>query len=137
MNARAIRRATWFAVFLGAGAAWPDSARAQTRGEEECVVPRESSGLIRGDRVPAGCVMIERPAREPAPRPAIVSGHTVVLVPVLVRSTLFLPDPPFVGVPPGPAAVTGADSLPRVRSGPFGPIERPFGPVTQPFRPAP
>ncbi|MGH7545525.1 MAG: hypothetical protein ACREKI_05010 [Gemmatimonadota bacterium] len=135
MSPRPILFAASIAGFLGVGVAVPDFARAQTRGGEDCVVPREAGGLIRGDRVPTGCVMIERPAREAPSRPAIVSGHIVVLVPVLVRSTLFLSDPPFVGVPLGPGAVTGADSLPRVRSGAFGPIERPFGPVTQPFRP--
>ena len=135
MKTRPIRFVASLAVFLGAGVAVPDAARSQTRGGGDCVLPRETNGLIRGDRVPTGCVMIERPAREAPSRPAIASGHTIVLVPVLVRSSLFLSDPPFIGVPPGPGAVTGADSLPRVRSGAFGPIERPFGPVTQPFRP--
>lgn len=118
-------------------AAFVGPALAQTPAGDACEVPREASGLIRGDRVPTGCVMTERRAA-PAPdvEPAVVFGHTVVLVPVLVGSgKLFLSDPPFIGVPPGPGAAADAEDLPRVRPGAFGPILHPFGPVTQPFRP--
>lgn len=127
-------------VPAGAGAAWGQSpVVAPPAGE--CVLRLGPNGVIRGDQVPAGCVITSTtsrraPDRDGAPAGAIFVGTSVVFVPVRVGGPrLFLPDPPFVGVPPGPGAAAGADSLPAVRPGSFGPIERPFGPVTQPFRP--
>lgn len=116
------------------------TARAQSRSAPggECVLRRGPNGMIRGDRVPSGCVLRpegrERVGDEEGAS-GIFVGTAVVFVPVLVSPHIFLPDPPFVGVPPGPGAVGAAEGLPRIRSRPFGPLERPFGPVTQPFRP--
>lgn len=127
------------AVAIAVGGA-PATALGQTpeRAADRCVVTPAPNGLIRGDQIPSGCVITSgasAPAPEPVPAGGIFVGTSVVFVPVIVGSRVFLPDPPFIGVPPAPGAAAGAEGLPRVQSGAFGPILRPFGPVTQPFRP--
>jgi hypothetical protein len=147
------------AIAIAAALLLPAGAAAQGRPvsgpEQSCALPRDPDGVIRGDRVPTGCV-IRSDGRERREPPGLVAG-TVLVIPVLVPNVVapgFLqlpPDPPFVGAPPGPGAVRDAGDLPRVRPGPFGPLfrpfgphpvggpvdptGRPFGPVTQPFRP--
>ncbi len=132
----------WALGALGTAlAAGPGAASAQAPGPAagECVIQPAPNGVIRGDRVPTGCVIVvreARPEREERVADGIFVGHAVVFLPVIVAPPLFLPsDPPFVGVPPGPGAVTGAEGLPRVRASPFGPIDRPFGPVVRPMGP--
>lgn len=134
------------AALVLAALAAPAAALGQApeRRATDCVVTLDANGVIRGDRVPTGCVITSgpvpaapapAPAPEPEPAGGIFVGTSVVFVPVVVGSRVFLPDPPFIGVPPGPGAAAGAEGFPQVESGAFGPILRPFGPTTQPFRP--
>ncbi|UCC73763.1 MAG: hypothetical protein JSV86_04160 [Gemmatimonadota bacterium] len=76
------------------------------RGQRDCVVRKEPNGLIRGDRIPKGCVLIQEedlPRQERRPAPTV--GQTVG------------------GRHFGPS------------QGHFGPLERHFGPSQRHFGP--
>jgi len=106
------------------------AAVAQQPEEDRCTVRKERSGLIRGDRVPAGCVL-QNPASQTAPeqddRPFIVCEETYFHTPLpkksvlancvsLSRGRMLIPT-----VPPS--------------DGKLGPVEREFGPVQRHFGP--
>ncbi|MBI4512546.1 MAG: hypothetical protein HY702_00410 [Gemmatimonadetes bacterium] len=103
---------------------------------DECELRPGPRGLIRGDRVPSGCVLVVQHAEKPE---APIAASSVVLVPAFFVSRVVLLDKPLTDFPRAPAGTDAAasdDNLPRARTDqPFGPITRPFGPVLQPFRP--
>lgn len=112
------------AALLGAA---PLAARAVQRDDDACALRPGARGLIRGDRVPSGCVLVLPEEREVERG---VEASSVVLVPAFFLPRIVLLDP-------GLAAPTAtgvdvpelAESLPRAR------LDQPFGPVLQPFRP--
>lgn len=97
---------------------------------ERCVVRKEPSGLIRGDRIPSGCLLrseSSRPAGETEEGPLLVCEETFFYTPNPKRSVLAN----CVNLSGGRLVI------PRVgpSAGKFGPLDRPFGPIARPFGP--
>jgi hypothetical protein len=115
----------------------PALASAQEPEANPCVVRKEPSGLIRGDRVPAGCVLQSEetpPGDERSDWPVIVCEETFFHTPLpkksvltncvaLSRGRMLIPT-----VPPSDGKL---GSLERH----FGPVERHLGPVERHFGP--
>ncbi len=104
------------------------SAPAQAQDEErsDCRLRKDASGMIRGDRVPRGCVLRSQPERKssrgvivfPTHPGLVVSGDAILIVGVPARG----------GVRRVP--LEGAR-----RRGSFGPLFRKFGPLERKFGP--
>lgn len=108
----------------------PASANAQEAEADSCVVRKEPSGLIRGDRVPAGCVLRNEespPNEQRSDWPAIVCEETIFHTPLPKRSVLAN----------CVALSRGGMLIPTVppSDGKLGPVERHFGPVERHFGP--
>lgn len=120
------------------------TAVAQQAEADRCVVRKESSGLIRGDRVPAGCVLRNEAAAtapEPGDRPFIVCEEAIFHTPLPKRSVLtncVLLSRGRMLIPTVPPSDGKLGSVER-ELGPvqrhFGPLERHFGPLQRPFGP--
>lgn len=108
----------------------PTMANAQEPEADPCAVPKEPSGLIRGDRVPTGCVLKKEespPAGERRDWPAIVCEETIFHTPLPKKSVLAN----------CVALSRGGMLIPTVppSNGKLGPVERHFGPVERHFGP--
>lgn len=108
----------------------PVMASAQEPEADPCVVPKEPSGLIRGDRVPAGCVLKKEespPSDERDDWPAIVCEETIFHTPLPKKSVLAN----------CVALSRGGMLIPTVppANGKLGPVQRHFGPVERHFGP--
>ena len=100
--------------------------------QRDCTVRKEPNGLIRGDRVPSGCVLQSEDRRDEAParKPYISCDETIFRTPNPKRSVLTncvrLSRGRMI-IPYG--AVASADE------GAFGPLERHFEPLDRHFGP--
>ncbi len=114
------------------------NAAAQTPATGECVTPKGPGGLIRGDRIPSGCVLVDDAAASAKERLG-VDRQVEIGVPIF-----FAPGPVFLiiaddflaGLRPLPRPVSRARLRPRRRAGNFGPLFRKFGPIERHFGPA-
>jgi hypothetical protein len=124
--------------------------------EEGCRLPKEESGLIRGDRVPSGCLLLADQAADsssPTYQPFLISEETIFFTPNakvvvlengfrLSRGRLVVP---VVSAEPTSSIDFGSGSGRRGFSPlqrPMGPLQRHFGPLERDFgrpaaRPAP
>ncbi len=113
------------------------TAAAQEAETDRCVVRKEPSGLIRGDRVPAGCVLQHeepQPAEEPSDRPFIVCEETIFHTPLPKKSVLtncVLLSRGRMLIPTVPSSDGKLGPVERE----LGPVERHFGPVERNFGP--
>ena len=152
MATRYFRWIVFSLVLLAGSLTFSGSVFAQ-QAERDCKVRKEPSGLIRGDRVPSGCVL----ETEPMPRPKITptpyiscdprkfytpNPKTSVLANCarLSRGRMIIPTVPVVPPPKGGLSFSrGFGSL----EGSFGRTQRNFGPIQRNFgsrpavRPAP
>ena len=104
-------------------------------GERGCTLEKEPGGLIRGDRVPRGCVLRSEP--EAAERAAeMIAGGIVVFPGVPI---FFTPHPTFVVLDNlflrRARVKPGAPTPIPLRTGHFGPLFRHFGPLERHFGP--
>jgi len=107
----------------------------QTAAQESarhCAVPKEQSGMVRGDRVPSGCLLSDDPAPRPAAARLFVSCEAVIAYTpnyrrLLLENCLRLSDGRLVI----PLAAFGAGRDGRG----FSPIDRQFEPLLRPFEP--
>jgi hypothetical protein len=132
------------AAVLGLGllSSLVQTAVTQQAEKDRCVVRKETSGLIRGDRVPAGCVLQHeeaQPAREDSDRPFIVCEETIFHTPLpkksvltncvlLSRGRMLIPT-----VPPSDGKLGPVEREFGSVERHFGPVERHFGPVQRDF----
>jgi hypothetical protein len=120
------------------------AAVAQQAEQDACVVRKERSGLIRGDRIPAGCVL-QNEARKTAPaqddRPFIVCEETIFHTPLpkksvltncvlLSRGRMLIPT-----VPPSDGKLGPVEREMGPVQRHFGPLDRHFGPTQRHFGP--
>jgi len=113
----------------------------QQQGARRCNLPREENGLIRGDRVPAGCVLTEDDGTHPdghsAPRPYVVSEGTVFFTPapnvIMLSNGALLSDGKLIVPRTGPRRSGPIDA--PATAGRFGPLQRHFGPLERHFGP--
>ena len=118
------------------------TAVAQQAEGDPCVVRKEPSGLIRGDRVPKGCVLRNDESEstgEHTDRPFIVCEETIFHTPLPKKSVLancVLLSRGRMLIPTVPPSNGKLGSVER-EMGPvqrhFGPLERHFGPVERHF----
>lgn len=130
---------------LGSLALWAsqiDTAVAQEA--DPCVIRKEPSGLIRGDRIPSGCLLRneEPPAsRERSDWPAIVCEETIFHTPLpkksvltncvaLSRGRMLIPT-----VPPSDGKLGPVERDLGTVQRHFGPLDRHFGPIQRSFGP--
>jgi hypothetical protein len=130
--------AFFFAAALLVSTAGPGQTQTLVSGstkEKDCTVRREASGLIRGDRIPRGCVLVNEGAEQRGPDwpdPAIVCEETLFHTPnvkkVAVTNCVRLSGGRMIipTVPP-----TGG----RIEERHFGPIQTRFGPAQRHFGP--
>jgi hypothetical protein len=126
-------------MLLGSALLATQSATAEAQQvEDPCVVRKEPSGLIRGDRVPSGCVLRneEEPgaSREDRDRPAIVCEETIFHTPLPKKSVLtncVLLSRGRMLIPTVPPSNGKLGSVERE----FGPVQRHFGPLERHFGP--
>lgn len=138
--------ALFVSLFVSAGGLWGQED------ENRCRLPREESGLIRGDRVPSGCLLVADDATDPhipaRYRPFAVSEETIFFTPnakiVVLENGLRLSGGRLV-IPVAPAEPLSAIDFgsgsgrrgfsPLQRA--MGPLQRHFGPIEHDFgRPA-
>ncbi len=133
---------TLASLLTGSGQlAHAQSGRPGARGPRDCVIRKEPDGLIRGDRIPKGCVLTreEDVQREEEARPAVVCEETIVHTPNAKKTVLAncagLSRGRMVisAVPPASGAVGQRHFGPIQRH--FGPLQRRFGPVQRHFGP--
>lgn len=132
---------------LGSVALWAaqsDTAVAQQAKADRCAVRKEPSGLIRGDRIPSGCLLQnEEPpvSREPSDWPAIVCEETIFHTPLpkksvltncvaLSRGRMLIPT-----VPPSNGKLGPIERELGHLQRHFGPLDRHFGPIQRSFGP--
>jgi hypothetical protein len=110
--------------------------------EKGCRLPKEESGLIRGDRVPSGCLLVAEQAADsisPTYQPFLVSEETMFFTPNtkvvvlengfrLSRGRLVIP---VVSAEPASSVDFGSGSGRRG----FSPLQRPMGPLQRHFGP--
>jgi hypothetical protein len=120
----------------------------------DCSVPREPGGMVRGDRVPAGCVLsgTDESGRRAAPGAShfVACDETIVYTPntkrvvhencsrlskgrLIILMNLLAPSEPGRGFQPIQRHFEPLQRPFGPLSRPFGPVERDFGPLERPF----
>lgn len=147
MNACAARSVLSPAMFSAAVLIFGASEVVGQEPRRDCVVPKEPNGLVRGDRIPKGCVLInedEPSTRWRSPKRWRAVWHSCeyfserfFFTPTVKKSVL------KNSARLCPQGITGrtvgsADARPSSRGfgsrqRNFGPVERPFGRIDRPF----
>jgi hypothetical protein len=123
---------------LIAGTAQVASAQQQaqnSQGQRDCVLRKETNGLIRGRSQPKGCVLVreEDVVRQQAPtRPAVACEERIIRTGNVTR-TVLVNCPRLVGGRTVIPTVAPAEEVVEERH--FGPLERHFGPIQTIFGP--
>lgn len=141
------KAASTSAILIAAATALSVRPALAQQAPRDCRVRKEPSGLVRGDRLPKGCVLVneDEPSRWRRPQrrtravwhPCESFSERFFYTPnvkktVLKNSARLCPQG-ITGRVPAPASGPGAAGRASPPKRVFGPLQRPMGPVQRPF----